>query len=256
VVSNNFIHQSQLDGLKFKFTSDAEVALTHFVHMEWVRNLSTSALAFDISQFFPSLNHRLLSIILEKAGFDFHVICYFSNYLCERKTHYFWNNLSSPSFDINIGVGQGSALSPSLSALFLSPFLHILENQLKKLKIPIFFLLFVDDGLLVTQSKSFHISNSHLFCSYNVASNLLLDFGLTMEYSKTKIFHFSRLIGSFNPLSLNLSPIGGPTLCPKETWKYLGFIFDRKLSFYHHINFYANKSISTVKYMKILGNLV
>ena len=158
-----------------------------------------------------------------------------------------------------MGVGQGSALSPILSALYMLPFLYILENWLKNLKIPISFLLFVDDGLLVTQSKSFHISNSHLFCSYNIASKLLLDFGLVVEYSKTEIFHFSRSIGSFNPPSspsLNILPIRDPILCPKETWKYLGFIFNRKISFYYHIDFYANKSISMVKCMKILGNSV
>jgi len=90
-----------------------------------------------------------------------------------------------------VGVGQGSALSPILSALYLSLFLHILENQLKNLKISISFLLFVDNGLLVTQSKSFQISNSCLFCSYNIASNFLSDFGLVVEHSKTKIFYFS-----------------------------------------------------------------
>jgi len=30
----------------------------------------TSTLAFDISQFFSSLNHHLLSLILKKAGLD------------------------------------------------------------------------------------------------------------------------------------------------------------------------------------------
>ena len=38
-------------------------------------------------------------------------------------------------------------------------------------------------------------------------------------------------------------------------WWYLGFIFNRKLSFCQHIDFYMNKAISTVKSMKILGNL-
>ena len=62
--------------------------------------------------------------------------------------------------------------------------------------------------------------------------------------------------GTFNPSPLDLSSIGGPILCPKEFWKYLGFIFDRKLSFCQHIDFHSNKAISTVKCMKILGNLV
>ena len=33
VVSNNFIHHSQLGGLKFKSTTDAGVTLTHFIYM-------------------------------------------------------------------------------------------------------------------------------------------------------------------------------------------------------------------------------
>ena len=57
VVSNDFIHPSQLGGLKFKSTIDIGVALTHIVHSGWVKNKTTSILTFDISQFFPSLNH-------------------------------------------------------------------------------------------------------------------------------------------------------------------------------------------------------
>ena len=71
---------------------------------------------------------------------------------------------------------------------------------------------------------------------------------------KTEVFHFNRSHGVFNPPQLNLSPIGGSTLHSKETWKYLGFIFDRKLTFHQHIDHYSNKAISLVKYMKLLGN--
>ena len=57
LISNNFIHLCQLGGLKYKSTIDAGIALTHFIRLEWVKNLTMSTLAFNIVQFFPSLNH-------------------------------------------------------------------------------------------------------------------------------------------------------------------------------------------------------
>jgi len=123
-------------------------------------------------------------------------------------------------------------------------------------KIPVSILSFVDNGLLMAQSKFLTISNSLLFCSYNITSSILGRFGLIMEYRKIEVFHFSRSHGVFDPPLLDLSVLGGPILYPKSIWKYLGFIFDRNLSFWQHINFYANKAISTVKCMKILRNSV
>ena len=156
---NNFIYSSQLESLKFKSMTDIGMALTHIIHSNWVKNLSSSTLVFNIAQFFPSLNHCILILILKKAGFDNYVVNFFANYLISRKTNYFWNNFTSPLSDINVRVGQGSTLSPILLALYLSPFLYILEKCLKNLKIPISIISFIDNGLFISQSKSLHISN-------------------------------------------------------------------------------------------------
>ena len=217
VVNNNFIYLSQLGGLKFKSTMDAEVALTHIVCSGWAKGKTTSTLTFDISQFFPSLNHCLLTLILEKVDLEPRVSSFFANYLVKRKMNYVWNDLLSPDFKVNIGVGQGSALSPILSALYLTPFLYILEKHLKNLKIPISILSFIDDGLIIAQNTSIDISNAHLFCSYNVLSKLLINFGLVIEYEKTEVFHFNRSHRIFNPPPLDLSLLGGLSLCPKDT---------------------------------------
>jgi len=216
VAANNFIHPSQLGGLKFKSTTDAGIALMHIIQSGWTKNKSTSTLAFDISQFFLSLNHRLLIQIICIVGLDTRVVNFFSKYLIDRKTNYLWNSFSSSIFNINVGVGQGLALSPILSALYLSPFLYILEKQLKDLKIPISIISFIDDDLLISQDKSFDMSNLHPFCSYNVMSNLLDKFGLIVEHSKTEVFYFYRSHGPFNPPPLDLSPLGGPILTPKN----------------------------------------
>jgi len=145
-------------------------------------------------------------------------------------------------------------LSPILSTLYLLLFIYILENHLKNLKIPVSIISFVDNRLFISQSSFFDISNSWLYCSYNVLTNLLEKFGLVVEHSKTEIFHFNKSHGSFNPPYLDLSSLGGNILQPNETWKYLRFILNRKLTFHQHIDFYANKLISTVKCIKILGN--
>ena len=146
---------------------------------------------------------------------------------------------------MNVGVGQESALSPILSALYLSPFLYILEKHQKNLNIPVCLISFMDDGLTISQNNSIDILNSYLFYSYNVLTKLLDKFELIIEHSKTETFHFNRTHRVFNLPLLNLSPFGGPILYPKDSWKYLGFIFNRKLIFYQYINYYSNKAIST-----------
>jgi len=144
------------------------------------------------------------------------LLIFFFNYLINRKTQYFWNNFFSPSVDVNVGVGQGLALSSIFSALYLVSFLHILENHLKNLNLKIYILSFVDNSLLVAQSKSFQVSNSCFFCSYNVTSNLLSKFGLLAEHLKTEVFHFSRLQRAFNPPPLDFSPISSLILYSKD----------------------------------------
>jgi len=162
------------------------------------------------------LNYHLLSSILVKARFNPKVSIFFYNYLVDRKTKYLWNNFFSSFFNVGIGVGQGLVLSPILSALYLLSIFHIFKNQLKNLKIPISTIFFVNNSLFIAQNKFISVSNTNIFCSYNVISKLLTKFSLTMEHRKIEMFHFSRLHSIFNPPPLDLTLLGGPVLCSKN----------------------------------------
>ena len=187
-----------------------------------------STWAFNIAQFFPSLNHQLLPIIFDKVSFHQKISTFFSNYLISRKTQYIWNNFFSLFFDVNVSIRQGLALLPALLALYFSP-LFFIEKLLEKI-------------------------NSFLFYSYNIVSFLLDQFRLIIKHRKTEVFHFSRFQDTFNSSPLNLLAIGGPVLSLKNTQQYLVFIFDRKLIFCQYIDFYSNKILSTVKIIKMLDN--
>ena len=159
------------------------------------------------------LNHQLLPLILNKAGFDQKVSIFFSNYLVNRKTKYLWKNFSSSLCNVDITVGQELAFS----LIYFFSIFYILEKHLKILKFFISVLSFVDDGLFISQNKSFYISNTNLFCSYNIILFLLTRFGLVMEHGKTEVFHFSRLYGVFNFPPLDLTSLSGPILLFKPT---------------------------------------
>jgi len=168
---------------------------------------------------------------------------------------YAWNNFTSPKFTTSVGVGQGSALSPILSAIYLTPIIKTFKKRIKNLKekIHIDILSFMDNGLLISQKKSYELSSTFLLSSYNMISKIFSDAGLVMEHSKSEVFHFLRAHNPPNP-SIDLTSVGGPILRPKPIWRYLGFFFDRKLNFHHHVHHYATKCLSTLSAMKMLGN--
>jgi len=86
------------------------------------------------------------------------------------------------------------------------------------------------------------LQRSRLLSSYPVPMSMLTPGGV--DHNKE----------DFSPSPLDLSFLDGPSLSPKDSWRYLGFIFNKKLLFHNHIDFYTNKTISIVKYMKILSN--
>jgi len=111
----------------------------------------------------------------------------------------------------------------------------------------------MDDGLLISQEKSYSLSSSFLLCSYNIMFKILIDAGLIMEHSKTELFYFTRACHPPNP-SIDLSLVEGPVISLKPIWRYLGFYFDCRLNFNYHTHFYATKCLSTLSTMKMLGN--
>jgi len=64
-------------------------------------------------------------------------------------------------------VGQGSALSPIISTIYMASIIKTFKKRIKNLKekIPIDILSFVDNGLLISQKKSYDFSLSFFLCS-------------------------------------------------------------------------------------------
>ncbi|PPQ99163.1 hypothetical protein CVT26_014379, partial [Gymnopilus dilepis] len=57
-INLDIFHPNQIGGIHQRSTEDAGIFLTHYVRAGWSRGLKTSMVAFNLAQFFPSLNHE------------------------------------------------------------------------------------------------------------------------------------------------------------------------------------------------------
>jgi len=179
---------------------------------------------------------------------------FFCSYLTGRKTMYKWDDSVSGLFAADIGVGQGSGLSPVLSGLYIGPVMKLFSFELISKEVQL--LSYVDDGTVLTQSTHLVQNLPKLKAAYGVIFRLLTALGLVLEHNKSEVFHFSRSWGeSHPPIDLGFAPYTGDTpLGPKLYWRYLGFYFDHSLTFREHIRYYSTKAMTTVKALGMLGN--
>jgi hypothetical protein len=92
--------------------------------------------------------------------------------------------------------------------------------------------------------------------AYKIVFELMTALGLALECDKTELFHFTGANSGFDhPLDLGYAPYTGDNpLRPKTFWRYLGFCFNRELTFQVHVCFYMTKALTTVMAMRMLGN--
>ena len=88
-------------------------------------------------------------------------------------------------------------------------------------------------SILFTLYFSFSFVNGSFFISQEKSYD---------KFNKLEVSYFSKSINIFNFLFLNLRLLEGLFLWPKKKWRYLRFIFDRKLFFVNIFTFILTKS--------------
>jgi hypothetical protein len=117
---------------------------------------------------------------------------------------------------------------------------------------------YMDDGLLIARARRLEDNLQPLREAYGWMHRAFEAIGLVLKHSKSEAFHFYHAHANLVlPIDLGFAPYTGVTpLRPKDTWRYLRFFFDCKLSFKEHIRFYSTKVLTTVNAMGMLGNSV
>ncbi|THH16914.1 hypothetical protein EUX98_g9226 [Antrodiella citrinella] len=247
------IHPNQFGGTIQNSTVDAGVHVVHHVLQARRKGLVCSMLLFDIAQFYPSINHDLLGAIMSKQGFHPRYVAFFDNYLKDRKTKIRFQKNFSEDIDTPLGVGQGSALSPILSGLYIAAAIHKWAGTDARIKMVdddremiidingCIMQFYVDDGAIVVTSATLETNAVLLAKVFKGISTDLERLGLRVERTKNELVHFlmpnskrweQKDLGPDVTIDIEGVPV---VVKPSAKIRYLGFILDQKLQFKDHV---------------------
>jgi ribonuclease HI len=232
---------------------DAGLTLIHDVHTAWAKNQVASALMFDIKGFFDNIQHGRLLQILRRLGFNPNLCRWIESFLSERIVRIKVDGTVTDPIQLrDIGVPQGSPLSPILAAIYTSPTLNMCHERPGTS-----LAYYVDDALILAVSSSLEENCAALADAHAAVAGSLLSAGLPTDPQKNELIHFVRKWPERPPRVLIQGADGQPLLVfPAKVVRWLGFYLDHKLCFKDHIQRMANAAMSVVKMLNILGNSI
>lgn len=86
--TNSIFYPCQFGSTIKHLTEDAGVRVVNKIRDGWVKGEVTTMMALDLAQFFPSINHSVLTHTLHSQGFNPLLVNFFSNFLADQWTTY------------------------------------------------------------------------------------------------------------------------------------------------------------------------
>ena len=146
----------------------------------------------------------------------------------------------SDTFGLSQGVPQGSILSTTLFNIKINSIMNCLDPKTDGS-------LYVDDFCMCYRSTSMRTIERHLQQCINRIEDWALKNGFKFSKSKTQCVHFCQLRKIHDDPELYLY---GSLIPVVDDFKFLGLIFDRKLSFIPHIKYLKSKMPKSIKFIE------
>lgn len=250
--SNNIIPQNQAGFRKGRSTTEHLLKLTTQIKHQFSRRKNILATFFDIKKAFDQVWHHKLIQKLIKINLDKKLILVIQNFLSDRYIQVKIGNCFSNLNKLDMGVPQGSVLSPLLFNLFIADLPSIFSKQTELTQ-------FADDICFwqkVTLKKStplrtiLNIEEKYQN-EINKINNYITEIGLSFSTEKTKLVLFN---SGPNPHRLPQFYLGNSKLNYTNTTTFLGITLTSKLNWSNHFEKIINNSRKGLNLLKVISS--
>ena len=247
----NLLPPTHMGGRKLRSSEHSIHYIIERVFHAWNQGDMASMLLLDVSGAYDKVSHQRLIHDLKRKGIDNDIINWIRSFLSSRTTTLRTEEYTSPKTPIATGIPQGSPLSPILFLFYNS---EILEQCTNRTDIGAIATGFVDDiGLLAIGKTTRETSDKLAKAHEEVCIPWARKHGSEFSPAKYQLLHLTRK----SKADINqVVQLPDQQIKPSKTAKYLGLIFDTKLTWKEHINASKEKSLrSTGALARLTGTV-
>ena len=224
---NNLISPVQSSFRSERSTNDNLVRLETFICDAFVKKEHVVAGFFTWKKHMIPLGSMEFYVIYTNSESRADKQFFLESFLAERSIQVRVGSTLSDTFRLSQGVPQGSILSTTLFNIKINSIMNCLDPKTDGS-------LYVDDFCMCYRSKSMRTIEINLQQCINRIEDWALHNGFKFSKAKHNCVHFCQLRKEHDDPELYLY---GSLIPVVEDFKFLGIIFDRKLSFIPHIKY-------------------
>ena len=241
---HNILNPYQSGFRKGHSTNDHLIRLESFIRNSFQAKQHVTAVFFDLEKAYETTWRYGCLADLQKAGLKGHLPKFIANFLSDRQFQVRSGSTLSDIFTQEMGVPQGSIISVTLFGLRIN-------DIVKSLTPHIHCCLYVDDFTIFIQTKTISEAEQELQKTINNLQNWCEINGFKFSPSKSECILFHR--PRSRPQNPNLI-LNGTKIPVKTQVKFLGIIFDSKLSFIPHILHLKDKCLKALNIIKVTSH--
>ena len=228
---NKIIATAQSGFRKQRGTLDHLVRFETFIREGFIKKEHVVSVFFDLESAYDTTWKYGIMNDLYDFGIRGRLAYFISAFLNERQFRVRVGNTFSNPLEQEMGVPQGCVLSVTLFSVKIN-------NIVKSVCPGVECFLYVDDFCICYRSKHMHTIERQLQQVLNNLNKWSNENGFKFSKSKTKCMHFCNLRRLHLDPELTLDDVRIEVV---QEFKFLGLLFDSKLSFITHINYLSNK---------------
>lgn len=223
---------------------DHIVKLETYIREDLIQKEHIVSVFFDLEKAYDTTWKYGIMKDLKEMGLKGRMPILIKKFMSDRKFRVKFGDTLSAWKEQELGVPQGSILSVTLFNIKIN-------NIIKNINTGTECAMYVDGLMICYRAKYMHTIERQLQLSLNKINKWATNNGFSFSKEKTKYMHFCQHRKMHHDPILKLDK---DTITGAKQYRYLGIIFDQKLTFIPHIKYLRKKCNKSIQLLRVIAH--